>query len=195
MADRIPSWDCNPLRRQGEFDCAVDSPGSWLFCALDLRTAADRIDWQRSPIRESERSLGLCSVYRMLMGMSMEALLKGILIAQGKQILDKGKLKNDFTTHDLSKLAHSADPSALTFSPDEIKILQNLTPYILWAGKYPMPRLANDLIVKGHSSPEIGLERELWDRLYEYLARVGWVSKGHGRRLYFNGQTGSTLDT
>jgi hypothetical protein len=186
MADPIPSWDCNPLLRQGEFDCAVDSPGSWLFCALDLRTAADRIDWQRNPIREGERSLGLYSVYRMLMGMSMEALLKGILIAQGKQILDKGKLKNDFSTHDLSKLARSADPSALTFSLDEFKILQNLTPYIVWAGKYPMPKVANGLIVKGHSSTEMGLERKLWDRLYEHLTNIGWVSKGRGKRLYFN---------
>lgn len=186
MADPIPSWGYNPLLRQRSFDCAVDSPGPWLFSALNLRTAADRIDPDRNPIREDEPSLGLHWVYRMLMGMSIEALLKGILVAQGEQILHRGKLRKGFTTHDLGNLAQKVDPSALTFSSDERKILKNLEPYIVWAGKYPLPRVANDLIVQGYSSHESGLERRLSDKLYEHLKSIGWVSKGGGKRLYFN---------
>jgi hypothetical protein len=187
MSEPIPSWKYNPLLKQMAFDCAVDSPGSWLFSAFDLKTAADRIDWLKNPIREEEPSLSLASVYRMLMGMSIEVLLKGILVAQGEQILDdKGRIKKDFAKHDLTKLAQRIDTEAFAFSQDDLEILDNLTPYIKWAGKYPLPRVAGDLIVKGHSSGETMRESGLWERLYEHLKDIGWVTKGDGKRLYFN---------
>lgn len=192
MNSQIPSWDYNQLLKQGSFDNLLDSPGSWLFTALNLRTAADRIDWERNPIREAEPSLGLHSVYRMLIGMSIEALLKGILVAQGEQVLDNGKLSKNFATHDLTELVQRVDPSVLVFSSDESKILENLKPYIIWAGKYPIPKTANDLIAKGHSSIEIRLGRKLWDRLYEHLKNIGWVSKGSGKRLYFTAKPDRT---
>lgn len=187
MSDSIPSWNYNPILRQNSFDCSVDSPGSWLFSALDLKIAADRIDWRRKPVHDDEPSVGLHKVYRMLIGMSMESLLKGILVAQGTQILDaKGKLRRDFTTHDLCVLADRVDVRSFRFSEQDFKILGNLKPYIKWAGKYPLPVSTSGLIVVGHSSTEVIAEAGLWDRLYEHLRTIGWVSKGDGKRLYFD---------
>jgi len=187
MSDPIPSWNYNPILRQSSFDSTVDSPGSWLFSALDLKTAADRIDWRRKPVRDDEPSVGLHRVYRMLIGMSMESLLKGILVAQGEQILNaKGKLGKDFTIHDLCVLAGRVDDRSFQFSEQDLKILRNLKPFIEWAGRYPLPISASGLIVVGHSSTEVIAEAGLWDRLYKHLITIGWVSKGGGKRLYFD---------
>ncbi len=54
MAAPIPDWRLNNPLREYLFDCTGDCPGSWLKSALDLRTAADRIDPEKKPIREDE---------------------------------------------------------------------------------------------------------------------------------------------
>jgi len=182
----IPSWEYNPELRQCTFDYAVDSPGSWFFCALDLKVAADRLNWQTKPIKDEESSIGLHSVYRLLIGLSFENLLKGILVAQGDQILRDGKLHRDFTCHKLSEFAGRIDPSTFTFSKDDMKILKNLEHYVIWAGKYPFPKRPSELVVKGHSSIEIATELDLWDRLCEHLKSIGWITKGNGTKLYLN---------
>lgn len=193
---RNPPWRAklNPLLKPRIFHATVASPGSWFFSALNLKTAADRIDPMMNPIREDEPSLGLYSVYQMLLGMSIEALLKGILVAQGEQVLKNDKLKEDFTTHVLTMLAQKVDASSFVFSSDDLDILETLTPYIVWAGKYPLSKEANDMIVITFGSTERRLARDLWNRLYEHLRNIGWVSNGGGKRLYFNkarsGQSG-----
>ncbi|MCX5838801.1 MAG: hypothetical protein NTW71_09845 [Deltaproteobacteria bacterium] len=187
MSDSVPSWNYNPLLKQDSFDYTVDSPGTWLFSALDLKVAADRINWVSKPVRDDEPSIGLFKVYRMLIGMSMESLLKGILVAQGEQILNKqGKLRKEFATHDLHALAVRINTDALQFSDHDIKILANLKPFTEWAGRYPLPISADGLIVPGHSNIEVQLELELWRKLYDQLVKIGWITKAGGRRLYFD---------
>ena len=180
---RAPSFWDDPVCRQKAFDAGVQSPGAWIFSAIDLKTAAGRINWMDAPVRDEEPSLGLFHVYRMLIGMSIESLLKGILVAQGVNILDKnGKLNRDFTIHGLSVLASKIDPTQFTFSADELRVLKETEPYIVWAGKYPFPKSPSEGMTKTHSSMDLEIESRLWDRLYEHLANVGWVMKA-GKRL------------
>lgn len=119
----------------------------------------------------------------MLIGMSIESLLKGILVAQGVNILDRNaKLSREFTTHELSVLAGKIDATQFTFSADELRVLKETEPYIVWAGKYPFPKSPNEVMAKMHSSMDMEAESRLWDRLYEHLANVGWIMKA-GKRL------------
>ena len=171
----------DPFLKQMMFDSAVSSPGAWLFSALDLKTAADRVNWLTNPIRDEEPSLGLFAIYRMLMGLSLECLLKGILVTRGERVLNNGSMAREFATHELKALAHKVDSSAFAFTANELTILANTEPYILWAGKYPFPKRPEELLAKTHSSTELSREAELWNRLYEHLKAVGWVMKGGDR--------------
>lgn len=65
--------------------------------------------------------------FRMLCGMSLECLLKGILQEQGQ------KLKKSHTLPELAKLA------GVTFSPDDTALLQILSEAVYWDGRYPYP--------------------------------------------------------
>jgi hypothetical protein len=64
---------------------------AWFVTSLNLKTAADRLNWLTNPIREEEQSLGLSAVYRMLIGMATEAILKGIIVAQTGNVLDSNR--------------------------------------------------------------------------------------------------------
>jgi len=131
----MPSW----MKNQS-FQAAADSPGGWLLMALPLKVAAERLDWLVHPVRQEERCLSLMPVYRMMMGMSLENLLKGILAEQGLPVLDKkGRLSKDYGTHNLATLAGKV--TALTFTNEELQVLAALSEYIKWAGKFPLPRI------------------------------------------------------
>lgn len=73
------------------------------------------------------------------MGMSLEALIKAHCIAQGIE-------NNKLGTHVLTDLANTA---GLNLNKEENKILQILTEYIIWDGRYPIPKKATHL--KNHS--------------------------------------------
>jgi hypothetical protein len=67
------------------FDHAKDSPTPWLMQAKHLKKAADKICWidsEHQPVKNSDVDF-LFPIYRMLLGLSFENLLKGIIIAEG----------------------------------------------------------------------------------------------------------------
>jgi hypothetical protein len=179
----MPTWEYSKGFQKQHFQTAADSPGGWLLGALPLKVAADRLDPVCHPVRQEEGCLTLLGVYRMLLGMSMENLLKGVLAVQGLPVLTKGRLSRGYSTHNLRNLAGKV--TGLTFSADEFQVLSTLAVYVTWAGRFPLPQAASDLIVKGHSSTEHQVELALWARLYEHLRQAAWIVKDDGRRLYF----------
>ena len=168
------------------FNGVADSPGAWLLTALELKTAADRLDYFRFPVRPEEPCLSLVPVHRYLMGMSLENLLKGVLAVQGEEVLTDGKLSKKFSKHKLCKLADSIDSSGFTFTLTDREVLGTLELFVVWAGRYPLPTSIDKLIVRGGSSREYDAERNLWDRLYEALSQVAWIQKPDGK-LFLNG--------
>ena len=71
--------------------------------------------------------------YKMLMGMSFELLFKAHCVGAG----------NSFrATHDLCELATTAD---FTVSKQEAGIFRVLSGYIIWDGRYPIPKMPNQL--------------------------------------------------
>ena len=154
--------------------------------ALNLRVSAKRLDWIERPIRDDEESTGIANVYLLLMALSIENLLKGLLSIQTEVLTDE-KLSKEFNTHNLRELARRIDPSTIPieFVEEELVIMDYLTSYIQWAGRYPLPKFADHLIGRGASSMEYKCELRLWEHLYQTLVRFGWVTKAGGRRLYF----------
>ena len=83
-----------------------------------------------------------------------------------------------FSKHDLGYLVNKLDPSRINITEKEKNILKDLTPYVIWAGRYPLPKYKNEIIAKCHDSAEHKRELELWEKLKEYLANISWIMKG-----------------
>jgi hypothetical protein len=61
--------------------------------------------------------------------------------------------------------------------------LIDLERYVNWAGRYPLPKKADDLFAIADSYREYQMGLSLWDRLFDYLKSIGWITKGDGRKL------------
>ncbi len=160
------------------FDAAIESPGSWFNEAMQLKVAAERIDWLFKPLTKDEQTTSLMPTYRFLIGLSFENLIKGILHAQGNKVTENGKFTKLFSKHDLGYLVKKLDPSKINITEEENNILDELTPYVIWAGRYPLPKWRNDIIVKSHDNVKHRRELELWEKLKEHLENISWIMKG-----------------
>lgn len=136
----------------------------WINCSNRLMAAAGSLWYCMDRYRETEiaQVLGLdagfsigCSepVFRMLCGLSIEVLLKAVILAQTRQVPEP--------IHDLSKLARAAK-----WKPSEADalLLRFLNIATVWDGKYPVP-------LKTHSAEM----RERVDLEMAYLTKQGAV--------------------
>ena len=103
---------------------------AWLNKSSDLFGSA-LVLWNAI---ESDDNLFYCwSPYKMLMGMSFELLFKAICTEK----------KVAFShSHNLFALSQSGNVS---LTKEEVSILNILTEYIIWDGKYPNPKSKNNL--------------------------------------------------
>jgi hypothetical protein len=166
-----------------QFDAAINSPWPWLRFAESLMQAARRLDWTKESL--SEQTPGQFLIYRFLIGLAMENLLKGIVIAHGYQAYDGNKLESKFASHKLKNLARVLDATKLTLSSLELKVLDGLEPFIIWAGRYPISKTKADQCIRGHSSDEHESEIKLYERLRAHLADVGWYWDCDGNKIPF----------
>jgi hypothetical protein len=78
----------------------------------------------------------LIGVYWLLMGYSIENLLKGILMAKHPGYFMTDEKMKGINTHDLPSLC---DCCGIVISSAERTLLGKLQVYIVWMGKYPVP--------------------------------------------------------
>jgi hypothetical protein len=187
----------HPKFRRGEFDRVADSPASWFLTAWKLKRTADEIDWlddnhqpRQWPTAHDQEKAFLWPVYRMLMGLTFENLLKGLLIAQGRPASTDGRLAKGFKTHDIATLLSYLDASAVPISPEERKVLLDLQDYVVWLGRYPMSRIAEHQDIGTHGSDDHAIEQRLWQRLSDHLASGGWMTDQQGKRILMQLPTG-----
>lgn len=109
------------------FDKINETAAYWFNKSSDLNRSA-RVLWTQI---ESGNSIGHYDTYKMLMGMSFEAMAKAFCIALDKEMK---------RTHELTTLISDA---GFKFTKKENKTLRVLTAYIEWAGKYPTPKSKN----------------------------------------------------
>ncbi len=165
------------------FAAAEESPGSWLHTAMSLHAAAARLDWLAAPIRDDEPSTSFIREYRMLLGLSFENLLKGIISLVRLEAGERPPLPHECLHHSLAALAARPEVSAVGLSPQDVDLLGSITPYVEWGGKYPLPKKWEGFAFSTHSKHEHDAELLLWKRLADFLLDRSWIMKGGPERM------------
>ncbi|WP_372739788.1 hypothetical protein [Neptunomonas sp.] len=116
---------------QKQFESRKENPTYWHNKSHDLFVSA-RTLWNAM---QENRGLEVncLAAYKMLLGMSFELLIKAHCVGSGVKFAD---------THDLAALARTAN---FPISNDENGILKVLSEYIIWDGRYPVPKKAQHL--------------------------------------------------
>ena len=171
------------------FLASQESPGSWLLQALRLHAAAERLDWEKFPIRDDEPTTSFVAEYQMLLGLAFENVLKGFISLIRLETGETPPLPRECHIHKLETLAERIECQELALTDDEIKSLARLSPYIEWAGRYPTPKKFSEVIAIVSGNQEREATRKLWERLVSLLYERAWVMKGgpasmNGYKLY-----------
>src|ERR1700730_5038491 len=127
--------------------------------ATALQKAAHLMDWTYKRDITDWRYI---PIYRMLIGFSLENLLKGILVAEDHEAM-KGKRLN----HGLKRYADNV--RGINITAREKEILARLEPYAKWAGRYPRSKTLDEMVSIGHSKPLHDAELALGQKLYDHL--------------------------
>jgi hypothetical protein len=132
------------------------SPDAWRRTAIGLKRSANiifeqwygifkRLDGGQiaSATTQEAGDLNLLfPTYLLLVGLSLENALKGLMIAKNPSLVEsKIKWKIKGGSHNLIELYKQTGLSAKT---DEIELLDALTRAVLWAGRYPVPKKHNN---------------------------------------------------
>ena len=72
------------------------------------------------------------------------------------------------------------DLSSVSISDDERALLIDLEKYVIWAGRYPLPKKPDGLIAIADSWRDYKKRLALWERLYQFLKSIGWITKMDG---------------
>lgn len=139
-------------------EASANSPGHWAWKAHRLKGAADELTFADH-----------WTVRYMLLGLSIENLLKALAIGRGHRV----EIEGDNIVlgwprgsgHDLAKLADFAD---FRLDPDELALLNKLTEFIVWGAKYPTPRKVGPLQLEG-ATYELDHIGEIYDRVRRTL--------------------------
>ena len=127
------------------FEQSGRNPLPWQYSAKDLLEAANAV---KSRVYNSGDGMmhSLAAVQAMLLGFAIECLLKGMWIKKHQPWIDEnrqhGLTKNGKFVgipgagdHDLKQLA---DAVQVTVSNEETDVLQRLSAFIMYAGRYPV---------------------------------------------------------
>ena len=143
-----------------QFQAGACLPLSWLLMASSLHRAA-MIIWEQveqdrktqldpEKLAQSDNIPRLTPVFMFLAGLTIETLVKGILVSQESALDNNGKFK--FNKHNLVGLLEQA---SITLSHDERDLVGRLEQYIKWAGRYPVPLKTSDFVPRSWPSGEI----------------------------------------
>jgi hypothetical protein len=188
-------------RMFNSFDQVATSPFIWWMQARSLMLAAYAVRdahkesfeayWgsmpkEDGPVRLSEEQafhlarIGIGPVFPLLMGLALENMVKGILVARDSSLVSGGKLSRDLTgSHDLLALFNKV---GLELSAEDRDLLRRLGECVLWAGRYPVPKSEDGrtrrpipgrrgLFEPGTVLPEEEVRiTDLWEKLNKVIA-------------------------
>jgi hypothetical protein len=144
LGARLPiSWQSTSrtLKRAADrlYDCYHDATVRELQRAVDSATSGQRIEGARElKGAELEDFLDgqLISVYFLLIGYSVENLLKGLLMIKHPEYFKAGSKMTQIRSHDLVQLCCRC---SISLEAKETELLEKLKVDIEWQGKYPVP--------------------------------------------------------
>ena len=148
---------------QSQFQLSASEPGLWQLEALRLRRAADHLfEVYCSDLRQLSsgqvtpvdlHNLELASAASLLYGLSLENLLKGIIVKSGAPVIAKWRIQ--FGRGSGHNLVHLASKASITLNSDEQDLLNRLTRYVEWAGRYPVAKSPEQMaLCQKNVSPE-----------------------------------------
>lgn len=158
-----------------QFFAKAEDPASWLLMAQNLKWCADKVCWldDKHECIQDDRAQRAFTwpIYRMLLGLSFENLLKGLRVVKGENPLDGDKLKDSFKKHDTDNNIAQVERLGLCLSLDdgEREILRLLETFVVWVGRYPIPKVKSRYQFGSHGNIEHQREQALWARLNELL--------------------------
>lgn len=164
-------WDLiNEAIKANQFKLGALTSGTWKFTSSNLKRAADRLydHCHDANVRNIKRMLNeadsgqiidgcrelkgeelddvldgqLISVYLLLIGYAFENLLKGALMFEHPEYFKPDAKMTDIQSHSLTTICKRCN---INLQPEEINLLEELTLYILWKGKYPIPLEAKNV--------------------------------------------------
>ena len=142
------------ITAQRQFEQAGNSPDAWQSVANNLLAAANLlIDRSRTACLPLSEGLGaapdparwqLPPVAFMLRGMAVECLLKSFWLSGGPPFIVEGKFRPvpGAKHHNLLALASTCE---FTVDPVESNLLQRLSHFVQYGGRYPVPKDAQKL--------------------------------------------------
>lgn len=151
--------------KSNEFENILRDPKRWKFLALKLKHAADRLyehgfdafyNWKKYVNSDDENmillegdkvydeeflftyDMEIIPIYYLLIGFAFENLLKAILIERTLKKEEKPitKFPNLLKDHDLLNLCNKA---RINLENEEEVLLKDISDYIIWEGRYPIP--------------------------------------------------------
>lgn len=131
---KIPSEEFDPLTYA--YYSTLHDPEAWYSSARSLFGAACVVAERIKVLKSLREADNLGKVYRLLAGFALEALFKSIIVLNMEETERDTQLPQFLNTHNLIALSERA---RIDLAPEEIRCLDNLTVYVKWGGRYPVP--------------------------------------------------------
>jgi hypothetical protein len=172
-----------------QFELMGNHAGFWLGTAKKLRRSADIVfDAYAADLEKLHQgvsteglqnlhNLELAGCAMMLYGLGIENLAKGLIVVRGgSAAVNNGKLREwPGPSHSLKTLLNN---TGVQLSEQEQDLVTRLTAFVLWAGRYPIPKLAKNMFIpqRNINSPDgwpplpfSNKEREIYGGLFGRL--------------------------
>jgi hypothetical protein len=175
-----------------QYERAIREPTEWYIKAILFRRVAEEInpldslhnlETTNNQNTKDIEKLYCVAIYRFLMGVSFENLIKATIIAQGTVAGNSRQISNNFKKHSIEALVGLIDANKLSFNQDEINLLKELEKFVVWAGRYPIPKKVeqHDIMVNNFESMVYQNELALWKRFYIYLNTFPEITRINSR--------------
>ena len=153
------------------------SPAAWFQSAQVLKACAEFIgkpfteDLRRRPppgtrVTADVPPMLFGSVFHMLAGYVIEALLKGILVARHRSAVTGAQLPTWLTHHNLE--AH-LKKARVVLEGELLQFVRRANVAVVWAGRYPVPKDPAEMGVTMSSSSDLEWFQEIYERLAAVL--------------------------
>lgn len=163
---------------QANFVLVGRDPWSWLYEASLLRKAADTALLQVKTDENADRveKGWIDPVYKYLVGITIENLLKGIIIADHPALISEAEMDNNFAKHNVwTRHAGKLTRIKPLLTRDEKNLLRLLEHYVMWMGRYPIALTKKDYARNrlDHQKREPPLDefKAIFETLYGKLSR------------------------
>lgn len=160
----------------------------WNTVEKDMATLLAVIDDDEVEKYNSTAEPGIEKVFMFIAGLAIENLIKALCITREGALDKRGGFRNNLTTH---KLLNLLEDAGIPLSDEENDLAERLEQYVLWAGRYPIPRKYDDMLPRtdpngGYGSLELFkfpsdglLAFSLIDKLEKKLGIMEKVQKKH----------------